>query len=225
MPTEPRDLDPGDPAAEPASPRTALLPELTEASLAQTWLEQFRGWLEDAVEAQLAEPYAMVLTTATPEGMPGARSVLLRGVDESGFVCHTNYTSRKGREVTANPVAALVFPWYDLNRQVVVDGRVERLSAGESDAYFASRPHGSRLSVLASPQSQVIPSRQVLEARHAELQAEYPSGETVPRPRHWGGLRIVPDAVEFWQGKPNRLHDRLRYRREGGIWVIERLAP
>lgn len=199
-------------------------PVLSEETLASTWVAQFELWLDDAVKAGLAEPFAMVLSTATPEGRPSVRSVLLRAVSESGFDCHTNYNSRKGREVEANPVAALLFPWYDLGRQVVVDGRVERLGPEESDAYFASRPHLSRLSALVSPQSQVVESRKILEDRHAELRRKY-EGKPVTRPAHWGGLRIVPDAVEFWKARPNRLHDRLRFRREGGTWVTERLAP
>jgi pyridoxamine 5'-phosphate oxidase len=199
--------------------------QLSEETLASTWVAQFELWLDDAVKAGIAEPFAMVLSTATPDGRPSVRSVLLRAVNESGFVCHTNYNSRKGRELAANPNAALVFPWYDLGRQVVVDGRVERLGTEESDLYFASRPHLSRLSALVSPQSQVIESRKVLEARHAELKRQYPEGVPVPRPPHWGGLRIVPEAVEFWQARPNRLHDRLRYRRDGDQWVTERLAP
>ncbi|HEX2054069.1 MAG TPA: pyridoxamine 5'-phosphate oxidase [Actinomycetota bacterium] len=193
--------------------------------LAGTWLAQFTLWMEEVVQAGPAEPYAMVLATATPDGKPSIRSVLLRGVDESGFVCHTNYNSRKGREVAVNPRASLLFPWYSLSRQVVVDGRVERVSAEESDDYFASRPHGSKLGALASPQSEVIRSRSVLEDRHRALSERYPPGTQVPRPEHWGGLRIVPDSVEFWQARPNRLHDRLRYRREADRWLIERLAP
>ena len=198
---------------------------LTEADLSGSWLDQFLLWLEDALRAEVPEPYAMVLATATREGKPSTRSVLLRGVDQGGFVCHTNYSSRKGREAAENPAASLLFPWYGLHRQVVADGRVERLGAADSDAYFAARPHLSKLSALASPQSQVIASRKVLEDRHAELLAEFPPGVPVPRPAHWGGLRLVPDAVEFWQARPNRLHDRLRYRRAGTEWVVERLAP
>jgi len=198
---------------------------LTEADPSGSWLEKFLLWLEDALRAEVPEPYAMVLATATREGKPSTRSVLLRGVDQGGFVFHTNYSSRKGREAAENPAASLLFPWYGLHRQVVADGRVERLGAAESDAYFAARPHLSKLSALASPQSQVIASRKVLEARHAELLAEFPPGVPVPRPAHWGGLRLVPDAVEFWQARPNRLHDRLRHRRAGEGWVVERLAP
>jgi pyridoxamine 5'-phosphate oxidase len=210
---------------KPREPDPNRRGSLTEAGLAGTWLEQFRVWQQDAVDAGLAEPYAMVLATATSDGRPGARSVLLRGVDEAGFVCHTNYTSRKGREIAENPAASLLFPWYDLGRQVVVDGRAESLSAAESDAYWEIRPFDSRLGALASPQSQVIPGRQMLEDRHAELRRQFPPGSHVPRPEHWGGLRIVPEAVEFWQARPNRLHDRLRFRRSGGSWTVERLAP
>lgn len=198
---------------------------LTREQLAPTWLEQFRRWLDEALAAKVAEPYGMVVSTATPEGSPGARSVLLRGVSEAGFVFHTNYTSRKGRELASNPAASLLFPWYGIGRQVVVDGRAERLSPEESDAYWAGRPAASQLSARASPQSRVIASREFLENRLLELRTEFGPGTAVPRPPHWGGFRVVPDAVEFWQAGPDRLHDRLRYRREGEDWVIERLAP
>lgn len=197
---------------------------LSEDDLAPTWAEQFDRWMIDALGAELAEPYAMVVSTATPEGRPGVRSVLLRGVSEAGFVFHTNYTSRKGRELAANPAAALLFPWYDLRRQVVVDGNVEVLRAAESDAYWASRPQGSQLSALASPQSQVIGSRDELESRRATLFDKY-GDSPVPRPSHWGGFRVVPTAVEFWQAGADRMHDRLRYRLENETWLVERLAP
>ena len=197
---------------------------LSEDDLAPTWAQQFDRWLKDALEARLAEPYAMVVSTSTPQGRPSVRSVLLRGVSEAGFVFHTNYTSRKGQELAANPAAALVFPWYVIGRQVVVDGNVEVLDAAESDAYWASRPQGSQLSALASPQSQVIESREELEGRRATLFDKYGTGQ-VPRPSRWGGLKLVPTAVEFWQAGPDRLHDRLRYRLEDGAWLVERLAP
>lgn len=197
---------------------------LSENNLASTWFEQFDRWLTDALGADLAEPYAMVVSTATPEGRPGVRSVLLRGVSEAGFVFHTNYTSRKGRELAANPAAALLFPWYELRRQVVVDGNIEVLGAAESDAYWASRPQGSQLSALASPQSQVIGSREELEGLRAIMFDKYGTGP-VPRPSHWGGFRVVPTAVEFWQAGTDRMHDRLRYRLNGGTWLVERLAP
>jgi pyridoxamine 5'-phosphate oxidase len=198
---------------------------LDEADLAPTWLAQLGGWLEDAVRAGLPDPNAMVLATADARGRPSARTVLLKGLDERGLVLFTNLGSRKGREARENPYAALVFPWIALQRQVVVAGRVEPVAAGEADAYFASRPHGSRLGALASPQSEVIAGREVLDRARAELGRRYPEGTGVSRPEGWGGLRVVPDTVEFWQGRRDRLHDRLRFRREGDGFVVERLAP
>jgi pyridoxamine 5'-phosphate oxidase len=186
---------------------------------------QFGRWLGDAQAAGLVEPTATALATATADGRPSARMVLLRGVDQRGFVFYTNYESRKAAELAANPRAALVFWWGELQRQVRVEGRVERTSQEESAAYFATRPLGSRLSAWASPQSQVIPDRAVLERRVAELAAAYPGGD-VPLPPFWGGYRLVHEVVELWHGRPNRLHDRLRYTRvPGGGWRIERLAP
>jgi pyridoxamine 5'-phosphate oxidase len=186
---------------------------------------QFGRWLGDAQAAGLVEPTATTLATATADGRPSARMVLLRGVDERGFVFYTNYESRKAAELAANPRAALVFWWGELQRQVRVEGLVERTSQEESAAYFTTRPLGSRLSAWASPQSQVIGGRAVLERRVAELAATYPGGD-VPLPPFWGGYRLVHDVVELWHGRPNRLHDRLRYTRaEGGGWRIERLAP
>ena len=198
---------------------------LDEADLADTWVEQFARWLTDAVTAGLREPNAVVLATADAAAVPSARTVLLKGYDGRGLVVFTNYTSRKGRDVPENPRAALVFPWLDLERQVVVAGVVERTSRAETEAYARSRPHGSQLGAWASPQSQVIEGRRVLEERRARLEAEHPEGAEVPVPPHWGGLRVVPQTVEFWQGRPDRLHDRLRYRRDGDAWVVERLAP
>jgi pyridoxamine 5'-phosphate oxidase len=199
--------------------------KLDEDDLAATWLVQFERWLDDAVNAGLPEPNATVLATADDTGRPSARTVLLKVLDERGFVLYTNLESRKGRDTAANPYASLVFPWMALHRQVVVTGAVERVDDKEADAYFASRPHGSRLGALASAQSQVIPSRAVLDEARSQLARRYPEGSRVPRPRHWGGLRVVPDSVEFWQGRPDRLHDRLRFRRAQGEWVVERLAP
>jgi pyridoxamine 5'-phosphate oxidase len=197
---------------------------LCEEDLADTWLRQFERWLADAVAGGMPEPNAMSLATAGADGRPGVRTVLLKGVDERGFLLFTNYASRKGRELGANPRAALLFPWLELQRQVVVDGTVERISDAQSDAYFVSRPRGAQLGAAASPQSQVIASRDVLEDARAELERAHP--DAVPRPAHWGGLLVIPDSVEFWQGRPDRLHDRLRFRRDaGGAWVVERLAP
>lgn len=167
----------------------------------------------------------MVLSTATSDGAPGARTVLLKGLDPRGLVFFTNLGSRKGRELAENPRAALVFLWRSLQRQVVVDGAVEHLPAEESDAYWESRPPGSRLGALASPQSRPISSRREIESRYSELEANHPDGDP-PRPDWWGGLRVVPTQVEFWQGRPDRMHDRLRFRTaEPGDWTVERLAP
>jgi pyridoxamine 5'-phosphate oxidase len=203
---------------------------LTEAELAGDWVTQFRRWFADAVRAAasgaIREPNAMVLATATPTGRPSARTVLLKSYDASGFVFFTNYGSRKGRELAANPYASLVFPWYPLERQVVVGGTVERTSRAESAAYFRTRPRGSQLGAWASPQSELIPSREPLDAAVAELAARWPEGVDIPVPDGWGGLQVLPDTVEFWQGRPNRLHDRLRFARQAdGGWTVERLAP
>lgn len=198
---------------------------LDRAHLAADWPAQLDAWMEDAVVAGLTEPNWMVLATADATGQPSARSVLLKGYDTRGLVAFTNYESRKGRDVAENPAASLVIPWIPLQRQVVVVGAVERTSEAESDAYFAVRPHGSQLGAIVSPQSKVIGSRDELAAAWAELAKRYPEGTTVPRPAHWGGLRVVPETVEFWQGRKDRLHDRLRYRRAGADWIVERLAP
>jgi pyridoxamine 5'-phosphate oxidase len=197
---------------------------LAEADVDADPVVQFGRWFEQATQAGLLEPSAMTLATATPDGRPSARMVLLRGFDERGFCFYTNYQSRKAAELAANPRAALVFWWDALERQVRIEGRVEPTSRAESEAYFASRPPGSQLSAAASPQSRVIDDRATLERRVAELAASHQDGQ-VPLPDFWGGYRLTPEVIEFWQGRPNRLHDRLRYRRAGDAWVIERLAP
>jgi pyridoxamine 5'-phosphate oxidase len=185
----------------------------------------FAQWFLAAEAANLPEPSAMTLATATAAGMPDARMVLLRGFDERGFIFYTNYQSPKAQELAENPHAALVLYWAPLMRQIRVQGSVETISAAESDAYFRSRPFGHQLGAHASPQSQVIPNREFLDARLAELLQQYAGRTDVPRPEHWGGYRVKPHTIEFWQGRANRLHDRLRYRRSGETWVIERLAP
>jgi pyridoxamine 5'-phosphate oxidase len=197
---------------------------LAEAEVDADPVVQFGRWFEQATQAGLLEPHAMTLATATPDGRPSARMVLLRGFDERGFCFYTNYESRKAAELAANPRAALVFWWAELERQVRIEGTVERTSRAESEAYFASRPPGSQLSAAASPQSRVIADRAVIERRVAELATAVPDGP-VPLPDFWGGYRLAHEVVEFWQGRPNRLHDRLRYRRAGDAWKIERLAP
>ena len=179
-----------------------------------------------AVAAGVLEPEAMTLSTATPDGRPSARIVLLRGFDARGFCFFTNYESHKGRELADNPHAAITFHWAELERQVRIEGRVERTTAAESDAYFHSRPSASRIGAWSSPQSRVIASRAELETLVARYAAEHPDESAIPRPPHWGGFRLVPERIEFWQGRPSRLHDRLRFRRDAsGPWITERLAP
>jgi pyridoxamine 5'-phosphate oxidase len=200
------------------------LQALDEADVDPDPIKQFQHWLDQAIAAQLPEPNAMTLATASREGIPSARIVLLKGLDDRGFVFYTNYESRKGQELTDNPHAALVFLWTVLERQVRIEGRVEKITAAEMDAYFQSRPLASRLGAWASDQSRIIPNRDVLEQRFAELKTIY-ADEKVPRPPHWGGYRVIPMQIEFWQGRTSRLHDRLRYRLEQGHWLLERLAP
>lgn len=202
--------------------RDYALAGLAETDLAPTWLEQFDRWFVEA--AGLTEPNAVVLATATPDGVPSARTMLLKAYDERGLVIFTNLTSRKAREALVNPRATLLFPWLALERQVVVEGAVEQVERVETEAYFRSRPRSSQLGAWASRQSSVLPGREALQQRQAELERRF-AGQDVPVPEFWGGLRVVPTAVEFWQGRPSRLHDRLRYRQDGGQWVVERLAP
>jgi pyridoxamine 5'-phosphate oxidase len=198
---------------------------LTESSANANPFEQFRRWLDEAIAARLHEPFAMTLSTCWGDGKPAARIVLLRGFDERGFAFYSNRSSRKGRELDVNPQAALVCYWAELHRQVRVEGSVEWTSDAESDAYFHSRPRGHQLSAWASSQSEIIPDREFLEREMAELTARY-EGREVPRPPHWGGYRVVPATIEFWQGRPNRLHDRLLYsRRADGNWLRQRLSP
>jgi len=198
--------------------------ELTRSDLADDPLEQFRRWFADARESELAAPEAMALATATPSGAPSVRMVLLKGADESGFTFFTGYVSRKAGELDANPHAALLFHWAPLGRQVRVEGTVERVPAEESDAYFATRPRGAQLAASASRQSSVLESRDELDRRVSELARDH-EGRDVPRPEHWGGYRLVPEAYEFWQHRDDRMHDRFRYERVAGAWRLERLSP
>ena len=197
---------------------------LSESDVSTDPMEQFRVWFQEALDRGLPEPNAMTLSTATPEGRPSARIVLLKGFDERGFAFFTNYRSRKGRELTANPFAALLFFYPSLERQIRVEGRIELLSSEESDTYYLSRPIGSRLGAWASNQSEVVADRSTLDHRLSELEKRALS-ESFPRPPHWGGFRVVPEVFEFWQGRHNRMHDRLRYRSTASAWVIERLEP
>lgn len=199
---------------------------LDEGSVDRDPFRQFAAWYDAAVAAGVPEPEAMTLSTATTDGRPSARVVLLRGFDARGFCFFTNYESRKGRELGANPHAALTFHWTVLERQVRIEGRVERTSAAESDEYFRSRPSTSRIGAWSSPQSEVIANREALETLVARFRAEHPDDTAIPRPTHWGGYRLVPERIEFWQGRPSRLHDRLCFRRDArGCWILERLAP
>ena len=199
------------------------LKTLEEGAVDRDPLRQFGVWMVEAIHAQVPEPTAMSLATVGADGRPSGRIVLLKGVDPKGFVFYTNYESRKGRELAARPVAALTFLWKELERQVRIEGTVERVTAEESDAYFATRPLGSRIGAWASPQSQVLESRAWLEQRWGELTKQH--GESPPRPPHWGGYRVMPEMIEFWQGRRSRLHDRIVYRRESGAWKVSRLAP
>lgn len=195
---------------------------LDEGAVSSDPITQFQCWFDEALRADLPMANAMTLATANGNGKPAARIVLLKGIDHGGFVFYTNYQSRKGRELAENPLAALLFHWVELEREVRIEGVVEKITPAESDAYFASRPLGSRHAAIASPQSEIVPDRATLEARFAAATA---SGEIAPRPAHWGGYRLIPSCIEFWQGRPNRLHDRLLYSREDARWILRRLAP
>jgi pyridoxamine 5'-phosphate oxidase len=204
--------------------RDYSLEALVEAHANRDPFEQFQQWFDAAVKAELPEPNAMTLATIDTAGFPAARIVLLKDFDSSGFVLFTNYNSHKGQELSQNPKAALVFLWAELERQVRIQGTVEKITPEESDSYFYSRPHGSRLGAWASNQSEVIADRDVLDRQLEALKAEY-EGKEVPRPPHWGGFRVKPQMIEFWQGRTSRLHDRLRYRMGDGGWGIDRLSP
>lgn len=197
---------------------------LDVSDVAANPIDQFRLWFDEALASGLPEPNAMTLSTATPQGKPSARIILLKAFDDRGFTFFTNYESRKGQELAANPFAALTSFYAAMERQVRIEGPVERVSEEESDAYYWSRPPGSRLGAWASNQSRVVPDRLTLDQRLATLE-ERARTESFPRPPHWGGFRVVPDAIEFWQGRPNRMHDRILYRRVGPSWTIERLEP
>ncbi len=197
--------------------------ELDETAAAKLPMAQFEAWLQQAIAAELPEPNAMTLATVGADGRPSTRIVLIKGVDARGLTWYTNFNSRKGQELAANPMAALQFHWVELERVVRIEGRVERVSDAEADAYFASRPLDSRIGAWASPQSQVISNRGLLVAQAARYAAQFVLSP--PRPPHWGGFRLVPDCWEFWQGRKSRLHDRLRYRLRDGQWLRERLAP
>jgi pyridoxamine 5'-phosphate oxidase len=197
---------------------------LTEADVADSPFDQFSLWLDQALKAHVPEPNATTLSTVQ-DGRPSARVVLLRGLEGDGLLFFTNYTSRKGKEIARNPFACMTFFWPELERQLRVEGSIIKASEAVSDAYFFSRPRGNRLGAWASPQSEVIENREVIERLSTVFETQYPADTSIPRPPHWGGYVLVPDSFEFWQGRASRLHDRIRYRQENGNWVIERLAP
>lgn len=198
--------------------------QLNEADALPDPIRQFEKWWNDALASNPDEVNAMTIATCDKQGNPSARTVLLKAIHDDGFVFYTNYESRKGKELIANPSVALLFFWRELERQVRVEGRASKISPEESDAYFITRPVESRLGAWTSPQSQVIPGRDFLENREKEIESKF-SGKEIPRPDFWGGFIVVPKRIEFWQGRPGRLHDRLLYSKENGLWKIERLAP
>lgn len=198
---------------------------LSESELASHWYEQLQTWLDDAIQAGAPEPNAMVLATANADGMPSSRTVLMKGLDERGVVFFTNYTSAKSHDLMATRFASATFPWYTLHRQATVRGTVEKVSAAETKTYWASRPRGSQLGAWASPQSIVVSDRTVLENALANVQRRFADAEEVPVPPHWGGWRIRPEVVEFWQGRMDRMHDRLRFRLGRDGWQVERVGP
>lgn len=197
---------------------------LAEKDLARDPFRQFEKWFAEAQAGKIAEPNAMIVATATREGRPSARTVLLKAVDGRGFVFYSNYESRKGRELDANPRTTLLFPWIAMERQIIIEGPAAKVAREESEAYFHSRPRHSQLGAWVSPQSTIVPDRRMLEDGLKLLEQKY-AGQEIPLPPNWGGWRVTPELVEFWQGRRNRLHDRLRYRREKDGWAIERLAP
>lgn len=207
--------------------RNYTLQSLNESDVAPDPFEQFKRWFAEALNGQLPEPNAMILSTASPSGRVQSRTVLLKGLDDRGLVFYTNYESAKGRELAENPQCALLFLWLELERQVRIEGRAERLPVGESEAYFRSRPRSSQIGAWASPQSEVIPERSVLERKAAEIAETFKHDETLPLPPFWGGFIVVPDRFEFWQGRESRLHDRIVYERvqDASDWRIKRLAP
>lgn len=198
---------------------------LSEESVSQDPIDQFNAWLEEAIQAEVEEPTAMVLSTVNSDGKPSARVVLLKDVSAHGLSFFTNYDSRKGQELKDNPFASVTFFWPALERQVRIEGKVVMVAPDVSDAYFHSRPKGSQIGAWASPQSQVIQSREVIEKKDKELTTQYATSEQIPRPPHWGGYQLQPERVEFWQGRPNRLHDRIVYEQQDEKWLIRRLAP
>lgn len=202
-----------------------ILQTLIETEVERDAIKQFGKWWQDAINSSIDEVNAFTLATSTLEGKPSARIVLLKGYDENGFVFFTNYTSNKGHELAHNPQACLVFFWKELERQIKIEGKVEKVSSDESDAYFSSRPEGSRIGAWASPQSTVIEKREIIEENVSKYRQKF-TGQIIPRPKHWGGYRVKPALIEFWQGRPSRLHDRMQYTlQDEGAWKIERLAP